>query len=89
MQATIREALEAVYGMTAIEMRTEDSKKRKTGTEKAFVSQAADGEMIEVHATVDTSKEAAAFADTPHLTGDPEWDAMELEETGAAPPPAE
>jgi hypothetical protein len=25
--------------------------------------------------------EAAAIADTPHLTGDPEWDAVELAET--------
>jgi len=28
-----------------------------------------------------TDTEAASIADTPHLTGDPEWDAIELAET--------
>jgi hypothetical protein len=28
-----------------------------------------------------TGLEAEAIADKPHLTGDPEWDAIELEET--------
>jgi hypothetical protein len=30
-----------------------------------------------------TGEEAAKHADTPHLTGDPEWDAVELAETAA------
>jgi hypothetical protein len=31
--------------------------------------------------TVRTDPEARRLADTPHLTGDPEWDAAELAET--------
>jgi len=30
-----------------------------------------------------TGPEAEAIADKPHLTGDPEWDAVELEETNS------
>ena len=31
--------------------------------------------------TTRTDEEARRLADTPHLTGDPEWDAVELAET--------
>lgn len=36
-----------------------------------------------------TDDEARALADTPHLTGDPEWDAIELAETSPDKPPLE
>jgi len=37
-------------------------------------------------ATVVTGKAGAAVADVPHLTGDPEWDALELSETDPTKP---
>jgi hypothetical protein len=68
------EAAEQIAGFLAIE--EIKAERLKTAREKAaeFVDGAPEVEQI-------TGDEAASIADKPFLTGDPEWDAMEIEAT--------
>jgi hypothetical protein len=98
LQVTIREALEQVHGVAAVEQLTTE----RATEQRAVVQQAQkvprflggdSAAMLEashdapVQATTRTDSEARSVADTPHLTGDPEWDALELAETDPSKPP--
>ena len=69
------EALEHVLAMQVLNEREADSIERRTGSPT--------NPKTEVRRDAD----AAKMADTPHLTGDPEWDEVELAETAPDKPP--
>lgn len=76
LSLSIREAIEQVNGIAAIREHIADHTKRP----RSF-----DDQRVEVRER--EGDEAKAVADVPHLTGDPEWDAIELEETDPTRPP--
>jgi len=55
--------------------------------QRAFVAAAASEKRTGAGGVLDRSAEAAANADTPLLTGDPEWDAVELAATDESSEP--
>jgi hypothetical protein len=67
LSLTLREAAEQVFGMQALERITAERSKVRDPDDPEFIDRNDD--------------EARLIADTPHLTGDPEWDALELAET--------
>jgi hypothetical protein len=91
----MREALEQVYGLDALERVR--SKNRPQQTPRRDVREAPaqvtmDGETLPAPVSggrfrVNNTEEGRAFADAPHLTGDAEWDALELSETDPSKPP--
>jgi len=81
MSLTAREALEHVFAIEALSQRRLDAIKRsRTGRD------ASDREAPP-QSDVHRDESARKLADTPHLTGDPEWDAVELAETDPSKPP--
>ena len=88
LRLTAREALEQVNGVRAIEKLAEEASKEnpehpdfqrdlEEGQQRDTVT--FDGDIGQSRAKVGTGSKS--IADTPHLTGDPEWDALELAET--------
>jgi uncharacterized membrane protein len=75
MRLTPFEALEHVLAQQALNERESESFERKMGS--------ATHPKTEVKRDAD----AARLADSPHLTGDPEWDEVELAETAPDKPP--
>lgn len=76
---TLREALEHVSMKTAIDVIAAENE--AAAVERAQVrSYGIDDDRPNAVRTR-TGAEAAAIADKPHLTGDPEWDAIEIAET--------
>jgi len=78
LRLTARDALEQVIGIDALRQhQAEEARKqtpgaiRETGTPEVLTR---------------TDDEAREIADTPHLTGDPEFDAVELAETDPSRP---
>lgn len=73
---TLREAAEQVFEQRAfglfMDKRAEKDKDRFDEDDPFFETR--------------TDEEARTLADTPHLTGDPEWDAIELAETDPTRP---
>jgi hypothetical protein len=80
LSLTLREAAEQVFEQTAF-----TKYMRKRADKKAPVFRDAD-EWIDPEVETVTGKEAERVADVPHLTGDPEWDAIELAETDPTRP---
>lgn len=104
MRATIREALEHVHGVAAVEALAHDSKKRAQGQQQpqlptglpsglrgrqCFLGGMDLSDLASQSGEITTRRgaEAAKIADTPHLIGDAEWDALELAETDPSKPP--
>lgn len=94
----MREALEQIHGVAAIEQviaeRTERAQPKSRGPRPEDFD-ALRGEL-EAHRDdlpsqpemqTRTGEEARSIADKPHLTGDPEWDALELAETDPSKEP--
>jgi hypothetical protein len=82
LQATEREAIEHVFGLAAVEQIVYEASKpteRRTQSEADWAEHMQD--LREPEVEVVEGEEAAPLADKPHLTGDPEWDALELAET--------
>jgi hypothetical protein len=80
LSLTLREAAEQVFELRAFNQYIED-RAEKTETKSTSWSDF-DTPVAEVR----TDAAARAIADTPHLTGDPEWDAVELAETDPSRP---
>lgn len=80
----LHEALEQVLARKALE--EEHAKAAALQMRRKLASQM---RALDDNVEVDTSEEARELADTPHLTGDPEWDAIELAETDPSKPPIE
>lgn len=80
---TAKEALEQVRGVAAIESirndRTEAAMRSRLPPEMR--------DRLPARASVLTDAKSQQLADTPHLTGDPEWDAIELAETDPSKEP--
>ena len=88
LRATAREALEHINGMIAIEqIRADHSKRRDSAAEVERAQLEAMGLSPQARIETKTGADARAIADKPHLTGDPEWDALELAETDPTRPP--
>ncbi len=85
MRATVREALEQIHGITAIELLATGGPQQQTGKSPMRVRRYGLGGDDATESTGGTSihrdDTAKAKADAPHLTGDPEWDALEMAET--------
>jgi hypothetical protein len=87
LRATVRDAIEHVHGVTAVELLARDSRPRPQAPappgQPRFLGgkNLLDADLEPVQATVRAGAEGSKVADTPHLTGDPEWDALELAET--------
>lgn len=75
LKLTINEALEQVLAIQALELRRREAK------ERALRGLGGKWDQMPPQAEVRRDADAAKLADTPHLTGDPEWDAIELAET--------
>ena len=73
-QLTLREAAEQVFEQQAFGQFMDKRAERKRTPRFDFDEGVTEAE-------VRTDEEARVLADTPHLTGDPEWDAIELAET--------
>lgn len=84
LRLRVSEAIEQVLALEAIGLQRSEAAERA-----AFHSVAlAGGDTTPfVKKEVRTDDEARSIADTPHLTGDPEWDAIELEMTDPNRPP--
>lgn len=88
----MREALEQVYALDALDRLRAKGRGQRAAAAPADL-ESIDGERLPAAvgggrgARVNNSAEAKKFADTPHLTGDPEWDALELSETDPSKPP--
>lgn len=78
---TPREALEQVFAVEALAQRRLDAIKRARHGYATFDRDAPP------ETEVRRDEDARKLADTPHLTGDPEWDAVELAETDPSRPP--
>ena len=80
LSLTLREAAEQVFEQTAFTtfMRNRVDKKAPVWRD---IDEGAAPEVETV-----TGKDAERIADVPHLTGDPEWDAVELAETDPTRP---
>lgn len=93
MRATAREAIEHVHGITAIEQLALPKLPGLPGAGAQTHGEFLGGDAASIIDSTPTEAvernddEARAFADTPHLTGDPEWDALELAETDPSKPP--
>jgi hypothetical protein len=72
LSLTAREAVEQLNGLTAIELLSAERMVREAEEPQTQILNDPRGRTDEV---------AVSIADTPHLTGDPEWDAIELAET--------
>ena len=78
LRVTPREAIEHLNGLAALEQLAADrAGKRMPGRSGAMDTQTRFDE------------EAQSFADSPHYTGDPEWDALEDQETDVTRSPLE
>lgn len=82
MALTPREALTQVLAIEALAQRREEARKRAMKGRRMF-------DLDEPPTPGETKRdsEAQKLADTPHLTGDPEWDAVELAETDPSKAP--
>jgi hypothetical protein len=69
LSLTVRDAVEQLNGLQALDM-----ERQKADTKIAKQQSGQPFETVE-------GEEGASIADKPHLTGDPEWDAVELAET--------
>lgn len=78
MSLTPREAAEQVFEQRAFSDYLEE---RTEALEKDNPARTPFDEHAPPQATTRTDDAARTLADTPHLTGDPEWDAVELAET--------
>jgi len=80
---TPKEALEHVRGIAAVEAirsaKSEDAWRSRLPPELRA--------RLPVRSSVLTDTKSQQLADTPHLTGDPEWDAIELAETDPSKEP--
>lgn len=81
-QVTVREAMELIHGATALDEVIADRLREKEKTQTKM-------RLGDTEVTVRRDDEARKLADTPHLTGDPEWDAIELAATDPSRPPIE
>jgi len=70
LSLTAREVAEQLNGLAAIDMLRAERVESEIEQTKILSDPRAR-----------TDENAASIADTPHLTGDPEWDAIELSET--------
>jgi hypothetical protein len=75
----VKEAAEQVFSMIAVGSYLENRRKR---IEEQRTRELDDDEQK----TTRYGDDAKALADKPHLTGDPEWDAIELAETDPTRP---
>ncbi len=90
LRLTVREAAEVVTGMEQLEAERLDEVDKVFGPRGRRRSPIVMGEEFshpDGAQEVRTDEAARALADTPHLTGDAEWDAMELEATDPGLPP--
>lgn len=76
LSLTAHEALEQVEAREALADIRAEARRRKKHAEDFFEDKPVVSEKKLI-----TGKEAEQIADKPHLTGDPEWDAIELAET--------
>lgn len=93
LRLTAREALEQVHAVAALKELIRDQREQvreQEPSEQDFALQqgALGGETIPSMAKTSTRVDKAAreIADTAHLTGDPEWDGLELLELDPATP---
>lgn len=75
----MREALEWIAAANAVEEIANESRKKREREQARY-------KLGDTEVTVRSDEEARKLADTPHLTGDPEWDAIELAATDASRP---
>ena len=85
MSLTLREAIEQLLGMNAIQEYLEEQRDNQDSDTPLHQLLDRDGHGPP-DVTVRTGEEARKLADTPHLTGDPEWDEIELRETDPSRP---
>lgn len=84
MSQTPREALEQIYGVGAFESFVRELRENVSQSQDAPHTDNRSWDekrMADPHKVVKRDEEAKKVADKPILTGDPEWDAMELAET--------
>jgi len=78
----LREAAEQLFGLQALDDYNEERRKETPAdgdeTDERSFEEKQRGPAL---STVRDDDEARSIADTPHLTGDPEFDAIELAET--------
>lgn len=88
---TLREAAEQLFGLQAIREYFDERAKNRRDDEDNAADDDMRGWEEKMRAPpitkVRDDEEARRLADTPHLTGDPEWDAIELAETDPSRPP--
>lgn len=77
MELTPREALEQVLAIYSLERRRSEAQEKRMEALNRRSSAGIEGPT----ATILPKERAIELADTPHLTGDPEFDAVELAET--------
>lgn len=83
----MREALEAVHGLVAIENIAKARAKQRFAHDAGFEAEDFAGGRDDAilrsasPGRSSTGEAAREVADKPRLTGDPEWDALELDET--------
>lgn len=81
MSLTPHEAIGQVHALSAWAELQEEQRERAKHLRDMM-----DDKPVQVQATVLRGADAEKIADVPHLTGDPEWDAMELAETDPSKP---
>jgi hypothetical protein len=79
LSLTLKEAAEQVFEQQAFSDWVEEQREKREKERNADDDPYRDFDAP--RAVTRTDAEARALADTPHLTGDPEWDAIELAET--------
>ena len=79
MSLTLRGAAEQLFGLRALAEIRAEQELTEAAAAPRHVNHFDENAPPEV--VVRDDEEARALADTPHLTGDPEWDAVELAET--------
>jgi hypothetical protein len=77
LRLTLREAIEQLFGMQAVRQHLQ----QQEGDEPEDLRGWEEKRRGPPLRTVREDDEARKLADMPHLTGDPEWDAVELAET--------
>ena len=75
----MREALEWIAAANAVEELANEARKKQEREQAKY-------KLGDTEVTVRSDEEAQKLADTPHLTGDPEWDAIELAATDPSRP---
>ena len=81
LDLTAQDALRQIFEIEVLERRRADAVARATKARRHnHDADAPESEVLR-------DEGAAKLADTPHLTGDAEWDAVELSETDPSKPP--